>query len=173
MLKDTRIDTKLILAALWTSLVFCYLYGDYFELYTPDKVTSLMTGNNNLDTPAKLFAASVVLASPSIMVPLSLIMTPRVNRLVNIALGVVFSVMTMVIAASSLTAWYSFYAFLAVDRDPDHPDHCRLPRLEVAAHHRDDAARPSTTAQGGTSPPGRQADLPPHGDGTRPVRSFG
>ncbi len=114
MLKDTRIDTKLILAALWTSLVFCYLYGDYFELYTPDKVTSLMTGNNNLDTPAKLFAASVVLASPSIMVPLSLIMTPRVNRLVNIALGVVFSVMTMLIAASSLTAWYSFYAFLAV-----------------------------------------------------------
>lgn len=114
MLEDTKVDTKLILAALWTSLVFCYLYGDYFELYTPDKVTSLTTGDNNLDTPTKLFAASVVLASPSIMVPLSVIMRSSVSRILNITLGIAFSVMTMLIAVSSLTAWYSFYAFLAV-----------------------------------------------------------
>ena len=42
MLENPKINIKIKLASLWASATFCYLYGDYFELYTPDKVNSLI-----------------------------------------------------------------------------------------------------------------------------------
>lgn len=113
MLLDTKIDIKVKLAGLWTSLVLLYLYGDYFELYVPDKVTGLANGDHHLDSPAKLLTAAVALASPSMMVAVSIVAKPRISRPLNIVLGLAFSMVTALIAATSLTPWYGFYAVLA------------------------------------------------------------
>jgi len=48
--------------------MFCYIYGDYFELYVPKKVEGLISGANMLDSPTKLFLASVLLAIPALMI---------------------------------------------------------------------------------------------------------
>ena len=114
MLENPKVNIKIKLAALWTSLVFCYLYGDYFELYVPEKVNSLLTGENILDSPTKLLIASIVLAIPSIMIALSIILKPKINRILNIVFGTLFTLMMVLIAINSLTAWYSFYVFLAI-----------------------------------------------------------
>ena len=114
MLDNPKINIKIKLAALWTSVVFCYLYGDYFELYTPEKVDSLITGNNVLDSPTKLIIAAATLAIPSIMVALSILLNPKINRFLNILFGLVFTVMMVLIAIGSLTPWYRFYVFLAI-----------------------------------------------------------
>jgi len=114
MLENPKINIKIKLAALWASLVFCYLYGDYFELYVPEKVNSLLTGENILDSPTKLLIASIVLAIPSIMIALSIILKPKINRILNIVFGTLFTLMMVLIAINSLTAWYSFYVFLAI-----------------------------------------------------------
>ena len=113
MLDNPKTNIKIKLAALWTSVVFCYLYGDYFELYTPQKVDSLITGNNVLDSPTKLLIASVILAIPSLMVALSILLNPKINRFLNILFGVVFTCMMILIGINSLTPWYGFYVFLA------------------------------------------------------------
>ena len=113
MLDNPTINIKIKLAALWTSVVFCYLYGDYFELYTPKKVDSLITGTNVLDSPSKLLIASIILAIPSIMVALSILLNPKVNRFLNVFFGIVFTSMMILIGVNSLTPWYGFYAFLA------------------------------------------------------------
>ncbi len=113
-LKDFEINIKIKLAALWTSATFCYLYGDYFELYTPDKVNSLINGNNVLYSPINLFTASVIMVIPSIMIILSLILKPRINKWLNIVFGLLFTVMMIVIAVGSLTPWYSFYVLFAM-----------------------------------------------------------
>jgi hypothetical protein len=34
-LQDTRVPLRIRLAGLWTSLMSCYIYGDYFGLYAP------------------------------------------------------------------------------------------------------------------------------------------
>ena len=47
MLENQKVNIKIKLAALWVSVSLCYLYGDYFELYTPEKVNSLISGDNN------------------------------------------------------------------------------------------------------------------------------
>jgi hypothetical protein len=113
MLDNPKTNIKIKLSALWTSVVLCYLYGDYFELYTPEKVDSLITGTNALDSPSKLLIASIILAIPSVMVALSILLNPKVNRFLNILFGIVFTLMMILIGINSLTSWYSFYVFLA------------------------------------------------------------
>jgi len=113
MLDNPRVNIKIKLSTLWTSVVFCYLYGDYFELYVPEKVDSLITGVNVLDSPSKLLIASIILAIPSLMVALSILLNPRVNRFLNVFFGILFTLMMLLIGVNSLTPWYSFYAFLA------------------------------------------------------------
>jgi hypothetical protein len=113
MLENPKVNIKIKLAALWASVTFCYLYGDYFELYTPEKVNSLMTGENVLNSPSKLLIASIILAIPSVMVAASIILKPKINRILNILFGTLFTLMMLLIGIGSLTPWYSFYSFLA------------------------------------------------------------
>ena len=114
VLKDFEVNIKIKLAALWTAATFCYLYGDYFELYTPDKVEGLISGKNGLESPMILFIASVVMAIPPLMIFLSLVLKPRLNKTLNIIFGLLFTVMQVLIAVFSLTTWYTFYVFLAI-----------------------------------------------------------
>jgi hypothetical protein len=114
VLQEPIINVKHKLSALWTSVMFCYVYGDYFELYVPDKVNGLLTGDTILDTPAKLLTASVVLAIPASMIGLSLLLKASVSRILNIIFGTFFTLMMLLIAVNSLAPWYSFYVFLAV-----------------------------------------------------------
>jgi Ca2+/H+ antiporter len=113
MLENPKVNIKIKLSVLWASVLFCYLYGDYFELYVPDKVDSLLSGANILDSPTKLLIASLVLAIPSLMVALSILLNPKINRILNIFFGILFTVMMLFIGINSLTPWYSFYVFLA------------------------------------------------------------
>ncbi len=112
--EDIPVNIRIILAGLWTSVTLCYLYGDYFELYTPGKASGLVKGNHLLDSPAKLLLASVVLAIPAVMVFLSLILKPVINRIINIIFGTFFTVVMLLIGITSFADWYWFYTFLAI-----------------------------------------------------------
>lgn len=113
-LKDFEVNTKIKLAGLWIAVMFCYLYGDYFELYTPHKIEGMLKGSNMLDTPLKLFLASILMTIPAVMVCLSLLLKPRLNRWLNIIFGSFFTLMMVLIAIDSVTPWYTFYVYLAV-----------------------------------------------------------
>ncbi len=111
---DVQVNIKIKLSALWTSVTLCYLYGDYFELYVPEKTQGLINGENLLDSPVKLFAASVLLAIPALMVCLSILLKSTINRRINIVLGIFYTAIMVLIAITSITAWRSFYVFLAM-----------------------------------------------------------
>ncbi len=113
-LTDSKIDIKIKLASLWTSVTLCYLYGDYFELYVPQKTAGLISGDNLLDSPTKLFFAAVLLAIPALMVFLSIFLKAGTNRVINIVLGVFYTSIMLLIAVTSMTPWRAFYVFLAL-----------------------------------------------------------
>lgn len=113
-LEDFTINVKLKLSALWASVTLCYLYGDYFELYVPQQTESLVNGTNMLDSPTKLFTAALLLSIPALMVFLSLLVKPKLNRLLNIIFGFFFTAIMLTIALNSLTAWRTFYVYLAL-----------------------------------------------------------
>jgi hypothetical protein len=111
---DLKVDVKIKLSSLWAAVTLCYLYGDYFELYVPQKVSGMISGESMLDTPMKLFGASVLLAVPALMVFLSVVLNPAFNRWLNITLGIFYTAIMVLIAFTSLTPWRTFYAFLAI-----------------------------------------------------------
>ncbi len=112
-LADPKVNIKIKLAALWAAATFCYLYGDYFELYTPGKIDSLLTGDNILDSPTSLLVASIILAIPSVMVAASVILNAKISRILNILFGTLFTIMMILIGIVSTNEWYLFYVFLA------------------------------------------------------------
>jgi hypothetical protein len=113
-LSDFPINIKLKLSALWSAVMFCYIYGDYFQLYIPKQVEQFISGETLLDSPVKLFLASVLMAVPALMVFLSLILKPSVNRWLNIVFGTIYTAIMVLIAINSIAPWWSFYVFLAI-----------------------------------------------------------
>lgn len=113
MLENPKINTKIKLGSLWASVTLCYLYGDYFELYTPDKVNSLISGENILNSPTRLLLGAIILSISSGMVALSILLAPKINRILNIIFGVIFTIMMLYIGISTTNEWYLFYIYLA------------------------------------------------------------
>lgn len=113
-LQDSTVSTRLKLAALWTSVMFCYIYGDYFELYTPGKVGGLLKGEVILDSSVKLLSASIVLAIPALMISLSLLLKAKISRMLHIIFGIIYSLMMLMIAFSTTPGWYNFYIMYAL-----------------------------------------------------------
>ena len=110
-LDDIRIPVRLKLAGLWTSLMFCYLYGDYFGLYQPGKLQGMLDGRMDPLGPTTqmvLLGTSLMMAIPGLMVCLSLVLGPRTCRWTNIVLGLAY---TLIMAVSMPGAW-QFYLFL-------------------------------------------------------------
>ena len=90
MLEDKKVNVKVQLALLWAALMFIYIYNDIFSMYQPGHVAELAEGHlEGVNfTQTLLFGAAVLMAIPSFMVLLSLILKARVNRLLNIVVGI-------------------------------------------------------------------------------------
>jgi hypothetical protein len=112
-LKDYKVNIRIVLSAFWTATMFCYLYGDYFELYVPNKVAGLLSGDNLLDSPMKLFVTTLVMAVPALMVLLTLVVSARWAKGLNIGVGVFFTLFTLLVGMASMSSWRTFYVFLS------------------------------------------------------------
>ncbi|MDQ8012244.1 MAG: DUF6326 family protein, partial [Flavobacterium nitrogenifigens] len=100
--------------ALWTSVMFCYVYGDYFSLYVPKKVEDFISGDTLLDSPVKLFLAAILMAIPALMIVASVVLKPKFNRLLNIVFGIIYTLIMLLIAFTTIAPWWSFYVFFAL-----------------------------------------------------------
>lgn len=111
-LDDFKIHVKMKLSALWASVMFCYIYADYFGLYVPGALQRILAGKMGPLGPVTqmvLLGTSAMLAIPSVMIFLSLVLKPNVNRRLNIVLGVIYTVIIL------MTMWsWTFYIFYGV-----------------------------------------------------------
>src|SRR3954467_678886 len=114
-LQDFQINVKFKLLALWASVMFCYIYGDFFTLFVPGHIEDLIKGECavGLTTPFKLVMFSMLMATPSIMVFLSLALNPMINRVLNIVLGIFYTAVMVLIVLTSKNPWMIFNTFLA------------------------------------------------------------
>ncbi len=102
-----RIDTRLRISALWIAMLFVFAYVDLFSLYRPDFRADLEAGKiSNFDVDqAFLFLATLYVIIPSLMVYVTLVMRPRVNRIANL---VVASAYSLTVAGSAVGEWSYF-----------------------------------------------------------------
>lgn len=117
MLEDRKINVKAKLALLWVALMFFYIYNDVFSFFQPGHVADLSDGNlEGVEfTQTVLFGAAVLMALPSFMILLSLTLKARVNRLVNIVVGVFHILVlagTQFIGDGEIWFYWRFYELL-------------------------------------------------------------
>ncbi|QHI35001.1 hypothetical protein IMCC3317_03470 [Kordia antarctica] len=117
MLVDSKIDIKIKLASLWTALMFLYIYADYFQTMTPshrEMVESMQTPNGPL-TPGLLLISSVIIMIPALMIMLSIFLKPKINRILNIIMGIIWALLSIMIFFDSISSeWQHFFAFYQV-----------------------------------------------------------
>lgn len=112
-LEDIKVPLRLKLSALWASLMFCYIYGDYFGLYQPGNLQDMLRGQMGPlgpTTQGVLLGTAVLMAIPSLMVFLSLVLPAVLSRWFNVVLGVAYAIIILV----SMPGAWVFYQFLGV-----------------------------------------------------------
>lgn len=102
-----KVNVRIKIAALWTSMLFVFAYVDIFSLYRPDVRAALEAGQVGGLTVNQAFLAGTTayVVIPSLMVIGALILRPQVNRVVNIALSVVYAA-TIVVGAIGEWTYY-------------------------------------------------------------------
>jgi hypothetical protein len=111
-LVDVRVPVRVKLSALWSALMFCYIYGDYFGLYVPGKLSGMIHGDGPIGQVSQgtLVTASILLAVPGLMVFLSLVLPAAVCRVANIVLGAFY----IAVMAITMPGAWNFYVLFGV-----------------------------------------------------------
>ncbi len=108
-LEDVKVHVKLKLSALWASVMFCYIYADYFGLYVPGALQKMLEGRMGPlgpTTQGVLLGTSAMMAIPSVMIFLSVALKPALSRWLNIVFGLLYTAIIL------LTMWdWAFYIF--------------------------------------------------------------
>ena len=111
-LTDFNINIKIKLACLWATLMFLYIYADYFQLMTPGKLENLINLQTPVGptTPLILVIFSSILIVPALMISLSAFLKPNFNKWLNVIVASLYTAISILIIISSIgTEWYSFY----------------------------------------------------------------
>jgi hypothetical protein len=113
--EDIRIHVRFKLFALWSSVIFLYIYGDYFELYQPGKLQEMIAGRMAPGAVSQrvLLGMAAVMVIPSLMPFLSLVLPAGVNRRVNIVFGVLYTVI-MILAIRGSWHFYIFFGLIEI-----------------------------------------------------------
>ena len=107
--EDFRINVKLKISALWIAVMFCYVYGDYIQIYVPGILAKAMEVKATTETQLQFFAVALLMAIPSVMIFFTLVVKPKINRWLNIILSTLYIIMLI---ATNLTETWVFYLFL-------------------------------------------------------------
>ena len=109
-----RIPVKMMLSALWVTLMLLYIYADFFSLYKPGKMEEVMAGRMGPFpvTQASLLQASILMLIPAVMVFLSLALKPKVGRWVNIILGALYAAVNIWNLVGETWAFYILFGIL-------------------------------------------------------------
>lgn len=105
--QDFWINPRIKIAALWTAMLFVFVYVDLFSLYRADVRADIEAGKIAAFTIGQgyLLAVTIYVLVPSLMVFLSLAMPVRATRMTNIVLAVLYAV---TVAGSAIGEWNYF-----------------------------------------------------------------
>src|SRR4029453_4234177 len=102
--EPSNVNVRIKISALWTSMLFVFAYVALFTLYCPGGRADLGAGEVGGFTVNQSFlvATTVYVVIPSLMVFCALVLRPRIDRIVNIALAIVYA---LTIIAGAIGEW--------------------------------------------------------------------
>jgi uncharacterized membrane protein (UPF0136 family) len=108
--EDVKVGVRCKIAALWIAMLFLFAYGDIFGFFRKEQIQDVLAGeiSGMAITQVFLFAVSLYIAIASVMVFLSLVLIPAVNRWTNIVLPSLYVVSILASAIGETSAYYWF-----------------------------------------------------------------
>lgn len=107
-----KVDVRIKISALWVMLMICYLYNDFFSLFTPGAIQEMLDGNMGPFpvTQVSLIMATILMVIPILMIYLSLVLKSKPNRIANVIVSVLY---ILVMIASLIGEWW-FYILMGI-----------------------------------------------------------
>jgi hypothetical protein len=101
---------KLVLCALWIAMLFVFAYVDIFGFFRADVLEAALDGEVATTefevNQAFLTITLIYILVPALMVVLSLLLRPRINRSINIVVSILYMVS---IIASCIGETWAYY----------------------------------------------------------------
>lgn len=112
MLEDVKVNVKIKLSTLWVTVMILFAYGDIKSFYRPGIIEDILAGQIAGFEIGQmfLFLTALSMIIPIVMIFLSLVLKPRINRLANIIVGIVYTVFVIVFMIGDGWAYYYFYS---------------------------------------------------------------
>ncbi len=112
--RDSWINPRIKIAALWASMLFVFVYVDLFSLYRADVRADIAAGKISAFSIGQgfLLGVTVYIALPSLMVFLSLVLPVKVTRMANIVLAVLYA---LTIAGGAVGEWNYYILGSAIE----------------------------------------------------------
>lgn len=107
---DTRVDPKVVLAGLWTAMLFVFAYVDIFAFWRADVIEGALAGE--VPGPgftigqAFLTLTTLYIVVPSLMIPASLLTRATLNRRLQLVVAAVYA---LTIAGSMVGESWHYY----------------------------------------------------------------
>lgn len=114
ILEDVKINVKLKISALWVTVMLLFAYGDIFGYFRTGFIENVIAGTvaGMQINQEFLMGTSIYITIPCLMVFLSLVLKPAVNRWTNIVLGLVFPVTILISCIGEIWLNYLFLSIL-------------------------------------------------------------
>lgn len=113
-LEPFPVNVRIKISALWTAMLFVFAYVDIFSLYRPDfraDVEAGEVGGFTVNQPF-LLGTTIYILIPSLMVFAALVLRPRISRIVNIALSIIYA---LTIVAGAIGEWNYYVLGSAIE----------------------------------------------------------
>jgi len=116
--QDTKVDVKLVLCALWIAMLFVFAYVDIFASLRADVLKAALDGKVATTgfTVNQIFLTLtlIYILLPTLMVVLSLLLKPRVNRIINIVVSLLYIITIIGSAIGETWAYYFLGSLIEV-----------------------------------------------------------
>lgn len=110
---NLKTTTEIKLAALWASLVGCYIYCDFFGLFVKGAILKMndgMMGPLGVATPQVLIGVSIMMAIPCLMIAMSVILPNKLAKILNL----VFAACFIIIQGLTIPGSEPFYILFSI-----------------------------------------------------------
>ncbi len=109
-----RVNVRIKISALWTAMLFVFAYVDIFGFFRADVRADIEAGVVGGFTVNETFllATTIYIVIPSLMVFGALVLRPRVNRISNMALSIIYA---LTIIAGAVGEWNYYILGSAVE----------------------------------------------------------
>jgi hypothetical protein len=115
--QNEKVNVKIILAALWIAVMFIYVYADIKTLFQPEIPEQIISGiiGGMTINQSFLFAAAVLMSVPPIMIILSLILKPSINRWINIIVSFLHILLIILTRFVPAKIWYYYIYYQSIE----------------------------------------------------------